>query len=272
MAAPKKLPKAPLVEVVFELRWELQHGPAAQPVLQTDPGILPLLNGFTNGMKTQGFKTFRDMSHPLQTGAYGVVRRFYKKADKPFPIMQIGPGIFAANASQDYLWEPFKSQILSGSKALLGAYPKLDFFALRPSQLELRYVDAFDKSILGRAALFEFTEKATSLRFGLPPMLNKSDIFSGDAEGRFFFQRDLKAMKDTTFVLDVASAKNNETNEGVVRMESKVISLRNDVPKLGPPAKFINDLGRWLETAHNVLSPFFKQFILPDVMKKFAAK
>jgi hypothetical protein len=40
------LPKAPLAEVVFEIRWELQAGPEGQPILQSDPGLLPLLDGF----------------------------------------------------------------------------------------------------------------------------------------------------------------------------------------------------------------------------------
>jgi uncharacterized protein (TIGR04255 family) len=98
-------------------------------------------------MKKIGFGTTKDMSHPLQTGPHGVVRRFYKAADKPFPIMQIGSGIFASNESSEYEWRSFKSQVTRGLRTLLKVYPKLDFFTLRPSHLELRYVDIFGTSL-----------------------------------------------------------------------------------------------------------------------------
>jgi hypothetical protein len=48
--ASDRLPKAPLTEVVFELRWARQAGPAGQPILQSDPGLLPLLERFSSGI------------------------------------------------------------------------------------------------------------------------------------------------------------------------------------------------------------------------------
>jgi hypothetical protein len=44
--AKTPLPKAPLAEVVFELRWALQAGPEGVPILQSDPGLIPLLDQF----------------------------------------------------------------------------------------------------------------------------------------------------------------------------------------------------------------------------------
>jgi hypothetical protein len=90
-------------------------------------------------MKKVGFGSTRDMSHPLQTAAHSVVRRFYKAKDRPFPIMQIGPGIFATNESSEYDWRLFKKQAEQGIRALLRSYPKLDFFILKPIHMELRY-------------------------------------------------------------------------------------------------------------------------------------
>src|SRR6266480_3745454 len=98
--ASAKLPKAPLVEVVFELRWHLQGaGEKQATILHSDPGIIPLLEAFTSSMKRAKFGFVRDMSSPLQTGPYGVVRRYFRNSETPYPILQIGVGIFAANAS-----------------------------------------------------------------------------------------------------------------------------------------------------------------------------
>ena len=180
-----RLPKAPLAEVVFELRWKLQGPPDSPPVLKADPGLLPLLDNFTNRMKKAGFGFSREMSPPLQTGGYGVARRFYKSSDSPFPIMQVGPGIFATNESSLYEWSAFKAQINVGLGAILDSYPKLGFYKLEPSYVELRYIDVFDGSLLGKATLFDFAERGTSLKFQLPKILTDGKRFVGDADGRF---------------------------------------------------------------------------------------
>jgi uncharacterized protein (TIGR04255 family) len=263
------LPKAPLAEVVFELRWGLQGGPEGQAVLQSDPGLLPLLDSFTSRMKKIGFGTTKDMSHPLQTGAHGVARRFYKAADEPFPIMQIGPGIFASNESSEYEWKSFKSQVNRGLRVLLDAYPKLDFFSLSPNHIELRYIDVFGKSLLGNAALFHFIERGTSLKIELPPMLNNRKIFAVDPIGRFVFHADLKNRKGSEFSLDLASGKNKETKEDIVRMETKVFSKSSGVPVLKTHSKFLKEVGEWLEFAHGITSPLFKELISPDVLRNY---
>lgn len=266
----KRLPKAPLAEVVFELRWALQSQPGTPPVLQSDPGLLPLLNDFSQRMQKLGFGAFRDMAPPLQTGAYGVTRRYFKKADSPFPIMQVGPGIFAANESSQYEWGAFKKQVNDGIRALLAAYPKIEFAPLTPNYLELRYIDAFDKSLTGSANLFDFAESATSLKFELPTMLNNRKIFSGGAEGRFSFVRDLKGWKPSRFVLDIGSGKNAE--EDIVHLTTKVTCAAPGVPKLrGNATSFVGEVNEWLEFAHDITSPLFEELIRPEIMKKFGA-
>ena len=266
---PTRLPKAPLTEVVFELRWNLQGGNELPAVVHSDPGLLPLLENFTLAMKKNGFGHFRDMSPALQTGAYGIARRFYKAASKPFPLMQVGPGIFATNESSQYDWISFKKQIRSGVETLLATYPKVGFFSLTPNYLELRYVDAFDKSLVGDAALFTFLAKGTSLKFQFPAFLTDEKVFAGDPKGRFLFQRPLKGRKETFFSVDIASGRNNDTKQDVVRMETKIISRGNDVPSLKKPRTFLSGIEDWAQSAHDVTSPFFKALISPEVMKKF---
>jgi hypothetical protein len=265
----ERLPKAPLVEVVFELRWNLKEGPPSQPQLRLDPGLLPLMEGFTAKMKKAGYGTFRDLSHPLETGGYGVARRYFKLPDKPFPIMQIGPGIFATNDDAEYSWNSFKAQIKVGIRALLDTYPKLGFFALSPHYLELRYVDAFNKSLLGKAAMFHFSNEATTLNFKLPALLDDRKIVEGEAGGRLAFQRNLKGWADSQVVLDMGSGKLLDSGEDIVRMETKVVTKQKGVPHLATPGRFISDVEKWCEFAHGITSPLFKQFIKPEVMEKF---
>jgi hypothetical protein len=267
----ERLPKAPLVEVIFELRWKLQGPPDVPPAMRVDPGFLPLLESFTGGMKKIGFEASRDISPPLATGGYGVTRRFFKSADSAFPIMQVGPGIFATNESSQYEWNAFKSQIDMGVRVLLSSYPKLGVFKLEPITFELRYIDAFDKSLLGKAAIYDFVERGTSMSVEVPNMLNDASRFSGDAEGRILFARELLGWKNSRFVMDMASAKSSE-GEDVVRMETKVQCHDAGVPVLKTTAQFTRDMKGWLNFAHGITSPFFRQFILPSVMQKFQEK
>jgi uncharacterized protein (TIGR04255 family) len=183
---------APLAEVVFEIRWKIQGPPDAPPAVKVDPGLLPLLENLTAKLKKIGFGVSKDMSPPWQTGGYGVARRFFKSADSAFPIMQVGPGIFATNESSLYEWKAFKLQVIVGVRALLDSYPKLGLFQLDPNFLELRYVDVFDKSLLGKAAIFDFINRGTSMKIELPKMLADTNIFIGDADGRFVLAHHLK--------------------------------------------------------------------------------
>jgi uncharacterized protein (TIGR04255 family) len=261
--------KAPLAEVVFELRWDLQSGPKDMPSLQSDPGLIPLLDRFTKQMKQIGYGSARDMSHAFQTGPHSVVRRFYKAKDRPFPIMQIGPGIFATNDSSEYDWKPFKKQVERGLRALLGSYPRLDFFKLKPIHIELRYIDLFPASIVGNAALFPFLQEQTTLKIDLPEMLADKNLFEPDVKGRFVYHAKLKGFKHSELLLDLAAGTNRDTDEELVRMESKVTSTGSDVPSLGGNSKAMKVMDSWLERAHGITSPLFKQLIKREALTNY---
>ena len=77
----------------------------------------------------------------------------------------------------------------------------------------------------------------------------------------------MKKAKATLFLLDIGSAKTK--TEKTIRMESKVRSVGKDVPKLKSKPKFIKDVSEWLERAHSITSPFFKQLIKPELLQKF---
>jgi uncharacterized protein (TIGR04255 family) len=266
---PATLPKAPMVEVVFELRWTLQSGPPGEPVLQSDPGLLPLLGSFSGRMKKLGFSASTDLSHPLQTGPHGVVRRFFKTAKQPFPLMQIGPGIFATNEDAKYDWKEFRLQVNRGLKALLLAYPKLDFFPLVPNYLELRYIDVFNPSIVGAVGFLGFLGGGTTLKVELPSMLRDEAKFTADAVGRLIARKEVRGRKNTEFALDIGSGRNQNTSEDIVRMETKVTTTSGGVPALKSPARFLKDVGDWLDFAHGITSPFFKDLIKPSVLSKY---
>jgi uncharacterized protein (TIGR04255 family) len=263
-----RLPKAPLAEVVFELRWNLYTMPDNQPGVNSDPGTIPLLNAFTSSMKKGKFGFTRDMSHPLLTGPYGVVRRYFKDSETPYPIMQVGVGIFATNASSEYEYPAFRDQVLFGLRTLLASYPKMDFFALIPNFIELRYIDVFDQTVLQGADFYGFLRNETTFDVSFPSMLTGGKA-AEKSQGRFVYDSALKDWKGSRLVVDVASAVHSTTNEDSVRMVTTVRTTGAGVPKLDPKASFPQRIGKWLDFAHGVTSPLFKEIVSENVMRKF---
>ena len=264
-----RLPKAPLVEVVFELRWRLQEGPPMHPVLHAGPRSRTSRDTFTHKMKGAKYANVRDISHPLATGPYGVARRFFLSPDQPFPIIQIGPEIFATNDGPLYTWKTFKSQINSGVRVLFASYPALTFFRVHPMSLELRYVDVFDKSVVGKAALIHFANTATTLKFDLPAMLNDSKIVTGNADGRFVFERPLRLRRIRSCCWILAQARTVKWAGASSEWKPRFCPGMREIAAYRQTGQFIKALDDWLEFAHDVTSPFFKQFIRPEIMAKF---
>lgn len=265
-----KLPNAPLVEAVFEMHWALKPSPG-MPV-PNDPGLLPTLEGFTRRVTKMGFPAMKDMGTPDAFVAPNTIaRRFYQADDRPFPLLQLGPGIYASNQSTNYEWVSFKKQTLTGLKHFVASYPRMEGYPLMPSHLELRYIDAFDEGLVGTADLAEFLSSATDMKLTTPSYFASAKLFQGRPEGRIALHYPLKKLKSSLLVFDIGTgARSKDDKTRILRLETKVISKADDVPKFD--RHFSASVAKWLETAHNLLSPLFKSVVSPDVMKKFERK
>ena len=265
--APVQLPAAPLTEVVFELRWDLR--PAPPPLGQFDPMLLPTIHRFTAAMEKSGFPHRIDLIHPIQTAPYGVVCRYYRDSESPYPLMQIGAGIFATNESSKYEWISYRAQVLDGVRALLSSYPTDLGAQLKPTHIELRYTDVFTKDITQDNSYFDFAKNSTFVTFSLPDFLKDRQLFWGDPVGRFFYEHALRERKDSFFAFDLASGKNGQSKEDIVQLVSRVASTGRGVPSVKTPGTFVKEVQKWLDLAHGILSPFFRNFVKPEVMEKF---
>lgn len=268
---PSQLPNAPLVEVVFELRWKLQGDESTPKQFWTDPAYPFLSEEFASKVSKYGFKTIRKMgSGGAMLPAYSIGLRFYKDEDQPFPLLQIGPGIFASNESAAYEWESFRKQTLDGIKILLSSYPKVKGFKLTPDYLELRYIDSFDSMLLPSKDVIDFVNKETSLNIKLPAFLTKKPL-GKQPKTRFIFESPVASKKDTFFRVEIGNgqAKDKEA----ILLTSKVISRFENTRTIGKTDKaLVKNIGEWLEAAHSLTSSFFKDFVGEALMDKFRIK
>ncbi len=262
------LPNAPLIEVVFELRWDLPGSGPMGP-LRTDPGYPILREEFSRAVKKLGFRHTKDMQPQGFSFGHSIGRRFYLSEKQTFPLVQIGHGIFATNESAGYEWTKFKASCLKHVRILIDSYPRMTSFSMMPSLIELRYINVFPaKSEKGKTRdIFAFLEDDTNLGISRPSLMEGLETLQSFNGGRITAEYRVKKAKATIFVLDFASVKSG-TKEGI-RMVSKVQSVGKDVPSLKSEPKFVKNVSEWLERAHLITSPFFQHLIKPELLRKF---
>jgi uncharacterized protein (TIGR04255 family) len=261
-----RLPNAPLVEVVFELRWKL-YDDAIPPPFRIDPGVLPLLKTFSAKMTELGFGSAQDIGRVEQTVGLSVLRRFRRAPDQAFPLMQVGSGIFATNEGPMYEWERYRDQVLQGVEVLLDSYPNLNGYPLQPDHLELRYRDIFDETLLQTGVLTEFLSRGTTMTVEPPPFLRDPERFEASMPTRVVFHATPQGRKETQFVVDFGTVVHE--GRAAFSLENKVVTRDAGVPTLDTKRRFIPGLEKWLEFAHGLTSSFFKSFVRGELMEQF---
>ncbi|HOE14778.1 MAG TPA: TIGR04255 family protein [Candidatus Saccharicenans sp.] len=137
----KILKNKPLVEAIFEVRWELQ-GPV--PGMKIDPHYKILIGRIYDRVKDEyPFHTqLPTIALPDEIAAYVVQHQFRKDKDQ-WPLIQIGPGIITLNDTEGYTWEDFEKRMREMVAILFEAYPDAEN-NLKINQLLLRYIDAIN--------------------------------------------------------------------------------------------------------------------------------
>jgi uncharacterized protein (TIGR04255 family) len=261
IAMNSRLPKAPLTEVVFEMRWDTLPAPP----LPVDPGYPVLLDAFSNYARKRGFDSIEDKM-PQYAGVGRSISRRFRIGQDAFPLLQLGHGLYAANESVNYEWASFKQMAADGASCIIDAYPKLEKFDLTISHVELRYIDTFEETLVGTTDIAEFINRATEEKVVLSPFW-AGKLLSGEHRGRIHFESDVKKLPGSVFFVDFASAKRDEAP--VIRMETKVVWSGSGLFPVRSASYFSKKLEPWLEHAHEVTHNSFFEIIKPTVLDRF---
>ncbi len=269
MNKPKgiKLPNAPLTEVVFELHWKLAGAEGTPDQIKYDPGYRYMSDEFRNQVGRLGFPhSTRHAADNAFLSGYGIEWRFHKNEPGGFPLLQIGPGIFAANDAVGYVWGDYKDLCLAGLKLLLKSRPKMNFFDFEPNLLELRFTDSFSVDQVSGQDLAKFANANTSLKLTLPSFCDTEKLGAPEA-GQVGFAFPVKGAKGTQFSFAISNALVKDVKSIVLL--TRVTTKQDDggIPKSFE--KLVSHVDRWLEDAHAITSPFFKDFVSQDLMKAF---
>lgn len=148
------LKNKPLVEAIFELRWELKD---LEPGRKIDPHYKILIGSIYEKIKDEYsfHEQLLSATIPDELIPYGVQHRF-RKGKNQWPLIQIGPGIVTLNDTEDYTWDDFERRIFKVVDTIFGVYPISEELAIK--ELILRYIDAIDFDF-NRDSIFDFLKE-----------------------------------------------------------------------------------------------------------------
>lgn len=213
------LAKAPLVELVAELRWSPAltpaHDQAGMPVMVpqslVDPAQSELFfTKFGGAIYQHGFKTIeRLLPQGMMLPPNQVIYR-YRNTDTNAPpvLLQVGPNQFTANALPPYkTWADFRPWVENGVNALIEVMPVLSRF-----EASVRYIDAFRHDLTDGKDATEFLSSVLGFKVDIPPALTTRMRQGGR----------LKAAINVTIPLDGMQMV-VKAGEGIVGGEAAVI-------------------------------------------------
>jgi uncharacterized protein (TIGR04255 family) len=233
-----KLPKGPLLEVIFELSWKTDT-PQEQEKFQF------LLGDMYTKLKDkypQRFNLvqtpFAGVEIPLDVFNNKPVYRF-RKTENSYPIYQLGPGLLSVNTiNETYIWEDFEQEILNVFAKFKESYD----FNSSSFNMALKFLDfyAFDfnnddaNDFLKDNLHLQITHSMQSEKHK-PSFVNFATGHEEENIGQFNFSinRGVTHQKSEGFLV--------ETN-----LVNKMILDSN------------TDISSWLKDAHEYLSRVFK--------------
>lgn len=251
----KTLANAPLVEAIFEIRWQ-------QPELQA--GMLQDANySLLIGRLYDRLNKYYPIHQQLPTAlipaeiAGGVIQHRFRTGEEQWPLIQLGPGILTVNdLKQSYHWHNFSSQIIQSADALFTAYPQPNKLII--NHLALRYINALDFDFAADDTL-RFLQKNLKINITFPSFLQEMPITKlVRLDNTFSFQCSQPNAK-----INIRFTQGRKDDQEALIWEMVVVSTDQDIPTLP------QDLEHWLNDAHSIIETWFFNLIEGELQKRF---
>jgi uncharacterized protein (TIGR04255 family) len=253
-----KFSKPPLVELVAELRWNIIPGDADNPLalnaipfgMGDDAADEQLYMKFGAEIHQFGFRLAERLLPPGFPSPPGQVIWRYRSDTEKSHILQLGRGVFSANAVRPYSsWDEFKPCVDRGIDALQRARPEKDKSA-KFSNVSLRYIDLFNADFLGDRNQVSFIREVLGFEMNLPDTVRKR-IEKEDA-ARFTFSISSEIGEGLSMRLVVGEG--NIGGELGVMLDTTVQSASPTDP---------SEVGEVLSKAHQMIHEMFVDLTRP---------
>jgi len=254
------LSKKPLLEAIFELRWELRPQTGGVPL---DPHYKILIGAMYEKIRNEyGFhESLPSATMPDEIAGYVVQHRFRKIQDG-WPLIQIGPGIITLNDTVGYTWDDFEKRIGQLLVTLFDTYPNADTDMV-VKRLLLRYIDGVEFD-------FDSDNVLSFLKDHMKLNIEVEKTLFDDTEVRNVPRAlDLKLTFDSTkpagrVQLRFARGKKQASDvSDALIWETNVFITGKDVPKTK------DEIVGWVKTAHDLTDNWFFKTISGELLKRF---
>lgn len=253
----KILKNKPLVEAIFELRWELQE---PQPGMKLDPHYKILIGRIYD--KVSAEYPFHEQlpaaTMPDEIAAYIVQHRFRKEKDK-WPLIQIGPGIITLNDTDSYVWEDFEKRVNSLIDTFFQTYPEAEK-NLRVNSLLLRYIDAVEFDY-GKNKIFDFLKEKMKISVDL-----HKGLFEGTGVENLPLAFALRLSFTTSKpkgAVHLGFSRGRRKESDALIWETMVQSIGDDAPKIR------EEIVAWVKDGHSLADDWFFKIIEGELEKRF---
>lgn len=255
--ARKILKNKPLVEAIFELRWNLQE---LTPGMKIDPHYKLLIGRLYDKLNNEYpfHEQLPSAAMPDEIAGYIVQHRFRKDKDK-WPLVQIGPGIITINDTEGYIWEEFEKRIIQIVNTLFEAYPESKN-NLKVNRLLLRYIDAI-------AFDFEKDDISFFLREQMKTKIELyQNLFENTGVGKVPLGLDLRfsfASNKPKGAIHIRFTRGKRKEIDTLIWETMVESVSADIPEV---QSAIDD---WIKKAHDLADDWFFKLIEGKLVRRF---
>lgn len=261
----KILKNKPLIEAIFELRWELQEDEELEekefgPEMGIEPNYQILLGRFYDRTRNEYsyYEKLPAARMPEEISGHIVQHRFRKNKDG-WPLVQLGPGILTLNDTNSYTWEDFRSRITQVIDILFESYPQ-STENLIFNKIQLRYIDAvqFDYN---NTDIFGFLKEKMKIKVNLPKILFDGDTVDTLPSGlslRFSFPSNKpKGSINLTF------GSGSRHGKPALIWETTIFTKKKDIPKSK------SGILEWVVKAHDLTHDWFFKIIEGELEKRF---
>jgi uncharacterized protein (TIGR04255 family) len=253
----KSLSRKPLLEAVFELRWQLQ------PIAPGQPRVFDRNYKLMIGRLYDRIKDTYPVHEPLPTSTmpdeisgYVIQHRFRDVSDG-WPLVQIGPGILTLNDTDKYDWSDFGGRIPHILNAFFDVYPLKDLVV---NGLLLRYIDSIDFNY-ETENVFRFLKRAMKTTVNVP-----KNLFDETGISQKPLALDLRFSFPASTprgAVHLRFARGQKNNVDALIWETMMQSIGVDAPKTS------NEIEAWVQDAHKLTDDWFFKLIEGELLRRF---
>ena len=252
----KILKNPPLIEVIFELRWELLKGISSG--INRDPNYKLIIGRMYEELKNEYpfYEQLLTAMIPDDISGYVVQHRFRKDKNK-WPLIQIGPGIATLNDTEKYSWKDFKKRIIQLIDTLLKVYPEN---ALKFNNIMLRYINAISFNF-EKENIFNFLKDQMKVS-----MTFYSELFKSANVSKNSTNLDIRVSFPTVKpdgTITIRFARGKKQNLDALIWELVINSTSNYLPSDK------DNILNWIEESHNLIEDWFFKLIEGELLRRF---